>query len=274
MTVIFSKDGVELANVANAGVSNLDPNARSGNPRHDARSGKFGTGKTEKQQAAAPPPNTDPKEFARLLDAVRSAARTLGTIDEKTITEFVHGRAAAPDQVDIARFLNMVKEQRKTDLTDAIDQILGGNNQKLVKLTASRGNLKKLVSGATPDDLAEVMHRLESMGHPKDKVDRFFAARIPTHQDVMAKRDKIAASDTNWTLPYEPELDEDLAEYHFPTPQPDSVELVEKIVQNLPAPNIQIDVHVPPQGGRRTIIPKRNPDTGLIESIEEVEDAS
>jgi hypothetical protein len=210
--VRWGKDGVRLADVPNAGVTvRRKTQARGGNPRHDARSGKFGTGSRPKPTPA--PANVDPLEYARMLDAVRDAARTLGTLDEASITEFVQARANSPEAVDIANFMVMVQEQRKADLVDILDDSLrGARKGKKIKLKAPRGHVQALMRAIGSDELSEIMTRLEAMGHDREDVDRFFDGRIAVAEEAKRKRDAVAASDgVGWKgefLPMEVEEEE------------------------------------------------------------------
>ena len=104
-----------------------DPNAKSGNPFHDKRSGKFGEGGGNgSKRGPETPPDTDPLDFARMLDAVREAARIFDAPDEAQIREFLQGRAANPAQVDINQFMTGVRAQQVSDIVDVLDQKLRG----------------------------------------------------------------------------------------------------------------------------------------------------
>lgn len=205
----WNKSGLMLADVPNAGVSRRDSNARSGNPAHDVRSGKFGSGSKQKKPRTPAPANVDPAEYARMLDAVRDAARQIETIDEASITEFIQGRANSPEAVDIANFMKMVEEQRKADLVDLLDTALRSKKPKgPIRVTAPRGHVQKLIRVLGSDVVAEIMHRLEAMGHDRGQVDKFFDGRIATAEEAKKKRDAVAASDgLSWILPIETEDD-------------------------------------------------------------------
>lgn len=168
----FDEHGVLLADVPGSGASKIDPNARSGNPRHDTRSGKFGSGGGG-NKAATPPANTQQLDYHRMLDAVREASRSIDTPDESNVTEFIQERANAPDQVDIANFLQLINAQRKQDLVDVLDQQLKGTSHR-VRMTASRVYMRRIIRTLPPEDVAEVVHRLEAMGHESKKILKFF----------------------------------------------------------------------------------------------------
>jgi hypothetical protein len=192
--VKWDKDGLQLADVPNAGVVVRRKTAsRGGNPTHDARSGKFGrTGPKPKEQQAPAPANVDPEEYRRMLDAVRDAARQLETIDESAITEFVQGRANHPDQVDIANFMAMVTEQRKADLIDIVDDNLR-EQSNIIRLTASGDTVKQLMRQLGSDEVAEIMTRLEGMGHKPEEIDAYFDGRIAVAEEAKKKRDATRA---------------------------------------------------------------------------------
>lgn len=185
----WDKDGALLADVPSAGVNVRRKTAsRGGNPTHDARSGKFGrTGPKPKQKVATAPANVDPAEYARMLDAVRDAARQLESIDESTITEFVQGRANSPEQVDIANFMAMVTEQRKADLLDIVDDSLR-EDSNIIRLTAEPGTVKKLMRQLGSDEVADIMTRLEGMGHSPEEIDAYFDGRIAVAEEAKKKR--------------------------------------------------------------------------------------
>jgi hypothetical protein len=178
-----------LADVPSVGVNvRRKTGSRGGNPAHDARSGKFGrTGPKPKEQTAPAPANVDPEEYKRMLDAVRDAARQLESIDESTITEFVQGRANHPEAVDIANFMAMVTEQRKADLLDIVDDSLR-EGTAIVRLTAEPGTVKKLMRQLGSDEVAEIMTRLEGMGHSPEDIDAYFDGRIATAEEAKKKR--------------------------------------------------------------------------------------
>ena len=197
----WDANGIQLADVPGSGVTRVDSNARSGNPRHDTRSGKFGGGGTVRKQTPAPA-NVDPVEYARMLDAVREAARKFESFDEADITEYIKGRANSPDLVDIQQFLAMAREQRKADLVDIIDDHLrspGGlvkrGPGKAVRLQVARPKLKRMINEIDEDGLSEIMHRLEAMGHDRNDVDKFFRDRSGVVDQARKKRDAVTASD-------------------------------------------------------------------------------
>lgn len=194
---------VLLADVPGSGVSKVDTNAASGNPRHDTRSGKFGEGGQRAQQGPTAPPNADPVEWARFLDAVREAAREFDAPDIGDIQDFLKGRAKDPARVDAEAFLKAVTEQRLADIVDLLDQQMRsgspmmGRNRRRVQIKAPKGFLKRAISQLDESSLAELGHRLEAMGHDPAEVDAFLKGRTKPeqHDKIDEAKASIQASD-------------------------------------------------------------------------------
>lgn len=265
---------VMLADVPNAGVSRADPNAPSGNPNHDVRSGKFGEGGGGRaQQGPQAPPNADPVEWGRFLDAVREAAREFDSPDIGDIQDFLKGRAKNPAQVDAEQFLSAVNEQRISDLVDILDQQLrsGGvlpRNRKRVTLKAPRGFLKRALNSLDDSRVAELGHRLEAMGHPPEEVDAFLKGRVneKRHEAIDTHKQAIAASNT-W--------EGDLFEYVGGPPVAatgdyDSVELANafgRAMGQMPAPVVHVTVPITTPAGTKKVV--RDPETGFVTEIKD-----
>lgn len=191
----WDRNGLRLADVPGAGISRIDANAPSGNPRHDIRSGKFGAGGATRARRPVPA-NVDALAYARMLDAVRTAARTLDTIDEKTLQEFIDERANAPEAVDIQNFMTMVTEQRKADLLDIIDTAMRETQPgEKISVNAPPGLVARYMRSLGSDHVAEIMTRLEGMGHEPKEVQDFFDNRIKVVEEAKTKRKAVAASD-------------------------------------------------------------------------------
>jgi hypothetical protein len=188
----WNSSGVRLADVAPSGVTRRDPNARSGNPRHDTRSGKFGAGGAQRTQRPAPPnQNIDEASYARMYDQARNAARSLADLSIGTIEDFVKDRATAPDTVDIQQFMDLVLAQRKADLVDLLDDKLR-NDSKAVKLTTSAGQVKAMIGQMSDADQQDVIARLEGLGHDAEEIQKFFAG--PVEEKGTAKPKAAAKS--------------------------------------------------------------------------------
>jgi hypothetical protein len=61
-----------------------------------------------------------------------------------------------------------------------------------MRLVTPRGYLKKILNTSTPDQLAEVAHRLESLGHDPVQVDKFLKSRVPAGQHPAIDQSKAA----------------------------------------------------------------------------------
>ena len=198
---------VLLADVAPANISKRAATQKSGNPLHDIRSGKFGAGKTAPQKTVPlhgpqAPPNVDPVEWKRFTDAVRTAAREFDNPQISDVQDFINAHAKNPQAVDAQQFLAAVQEQRLNDLVDALDHQLRGagsiqTGRRRLRIVTPRGYLRKLLNTATPEQMAEVAHRLESLGHDPEQVDKFLKNRVPasTHQQIDQHKAAIQASD-------------------------------------------------------------------------------
>jgi len=184
VTVRWTDTGVRLADVPGSGVGRIDRNARSGNPRHDTRSGKFAVGSGVNKKQVAPPANVDPMAYKRQLDAVRDAARQLSELNEASALDFLKGRAQAPEQVDIANFLAMVTEQRKADLIDIADASLREADDGKIRVVAPDGLVREHISQLGSAAVGEIMERLEAMGHKRSDVRKFFDNRIEAVEEA------------------------------------------------------------------------------------------
>lgn len=260
---------VLLAAVPGSGVARVDANAKSGNPLHDTRSGKFGSGGPPKRTQLEAPANVDPLDFKRMLDAARDVARQYGDPSEDDIREYLDGRAKNPEAVDIAAFLNEVRNERLNDVVDLLDQQFKGKKGKgLVKISAGRAALKRAIRGLNEDDLAEVLNRLEAMGHKAEDLDTFFDGRIdgPVREKAIEKRNGIQASD-NWGTP---DLDLDYT-LENDEPNTDMIEMAEIISRNIQPPvihvNPQITVEAKPT--RKEIV---RDEKGLVSGVIDVEE--
>lgn len=271
MPMQFSKDGVLLADVPNAGAARIDPNARSGNARHDIRSGKFAPGSRKKPESPAPP-NVDAMEYRRMMDAVRDAAREFDNLDVGDLKEFLAARARDSQAVDIEQFSRLVAEQRKADMVDMIDQKMraGGilpKGRRSVKVSAPRGYLKKSLGALTASDVEEVKHRLVAKGHDQADVDNYFAGRVRTEETGEEETNELQASDLIW-------LTEDLEE-SISAGNTDVVALAETLMRNIPAPVVNLSPIInveAPKPMKREIV--RDSKTNLLTEIREVPDGS
>ncbi len=271
-------EGVELADVPGSGVSNVAPGTPSGNPRHDTRSGKFGSGGGKQRAPTIPTPaNVDPLEFGRMTDAVRDAARQFDDFDEGDAQEFLAARARDPDAVDLQAFLDMVRQQHVTDLVDIIDQQLRSSGikpfgRRTVKVTAPRGYVRKTVKNLSDDEVAQIMHRLESRGHDAKDVDRWFDTRRPANGDAKGKRNAVQASDWSADLLEEATIELETSAENQEGAVQLAIALAEKIATSMPAPQVEVhpvvNVHMPGEKAKKIIRNER----GLITDVQVVDD--
>jgi hypothetical protein len=245
------KGNIVLADVPNANVARIASGQKSGNKRHDVRSGKFGAGGASRQRKPDPPNTTDSAGYHRMLDAVRAAAREFDDPSQADIADFIKARATNPDQVDIAQFFQMVVDQRRADLVDLLDHQLRSNGplasgRRKVRLAAPRGYMKRLLGSMKPEDLSFVMHRLEALGHPSAKVEEFFKGRVKddTHATAVEQKKAIAAADWQADPPEDELL---LADESFGDAF--SVETLTDLLRQLPQPIINVEVKLPDSGG-------------------------
>lgn len=202
MTIVLDEQGfpVLLANVPNANISKIATGQKSGNPQHDIHSGKFGAGGGGRPKVGpAAPANADPVEWHRFVDAVRTAAREFDNPQINDIKDFINAHAKDPQSVNPAEFLAAVQEQRLNDLVDALDHQLRSQGtlqtgRRRLRIVTPKGYLKKLMNNATPEQIAEVGHRLESLGHDPQEVDKFLKARVHARHHAAIDQHKAAIS--------------------------------------------------------------------------------
>lgn len=191
MPVALDEKGlpVYLANVAPSGVSRVDPNAKSGNPRHDTSSGKFGAGGGRKKGTVAPP-NVDRAAYGRMLDAVKEAARRFpGGLTPENIQTFIAEKAKNPNAVNMQAFLAAAAQQQISDVVEILSPESTGP-----KLSAPRGYVQKVLKGLSDDDVTEIIQRLAAMTKDEQKAARLVLGKAPKeHKEKLEKT--LAATD-------------------------------------------------------------------------------
>lgn len=256
---------VLLADVAPAGVSKIDPNAKSGNPRHDVRSGKFSPGGGPKKRTD-PPANVTRVDYARMTDAVREAARQIPDLDEAKLMAFIQKRAQNPAAVNIQAFMQMVSSQQMSDIVDVVAAQVGKVSG--LKLTAPRGYLKKVLAGRSEDDIAEILERLQARGVDPEVANKFMFGR-------KAPKPKVEASDSAHLIDFEV-LEFDEPESPPPAPEfpvemanliaENALKSVENFAKNVPQPIV--NVHVPPPGPMK-VTPVRDERGIILHTVQE-----
>jgi hypothetical protein len=218
-------------------------------------------------------------EHMRMMDAVREAAREYDTPTEADIREFVAGRAKDPSKVDIQKFLELTLDQRQADLIDLLDNHLRQagpmkRGRRKVRISAPRGYLRRLMRNMDSDSIAQVTLRLQSMGHDPEVVKELLTRKRGAQKTAEVDEKIAEMSETgNWTTDGIEFVEDSWEEHENPSEvmNVDPAEMAQRIASNLPQPVINVTVQAPKSGKK---VVKRNPDTGLIESVEEEEDAS
>lgn len=245
----------EGAAVANSGVTKTNPNSKGGNDAYDARSGKFAAkpdNVTEGKEVAETPENANPLEYKRMLDAARDAAREMDIPESGDIQEFLSGRAKDPGSVDIEGFLNLVKEQKLSDLVDIIDQQLRASGsvpsgKRKVRVVSPKGYVRRAFSALTDDGVAELIHRLEARGHSAEAAEDYVLGRKKedVRESIKEKKNALAASDA-----FEPDTwwlsaaDEDGIEWEAEEEGSLAVQLAAAFA-SMPAPVVNVTVPGP-----------------------------
>lgn len=191
--IIVADDGfpILLANVPGSGVSSVDANAAGGNPNHDTRSGKFGSGSKEDEGPSQAQANIDAVELGMRRDAVRDAAREFDQMTGADAQEFLAGRVRDMSKVDLQQFVNMVRQQRLDDLADILEQqmrtaLSKGRGRRTVKVQAPRGYTRRVFAGLTDDEVVDVAIRMERRGFSEDEIRGSFLGRIKDPDRVAA----------------------------------------------------------------------------------------
>lgn len=226
------------------------------------------SGPTEEEKAA----KASKTEHMRMMDAVRDAAREFDTPTEADIKEFVAGRAKDPSKVDITKFLEMTLDQREADLIDLLDNHLRQHGplkrgRRKLRISAPRGYLRRLMGTMDSDSIAQVSLRLQALGHGEEEVNALFGKKFDaaTMEEVAAKKAEMSDSG-NWEIDGLLFGDIDLSDDELTF---NAAEMAKNIASNIPQPVVNVTVEAPKKG--KTVV-KRDPKTGLIESVEE-EDA-
>jgi hypothetical protein len=105
-----------------------------------------------------------------MLDAVRTAARTLDTVDEQTVQDFIDERANAPEAVDIQNFMAMVIEQRKADLLDIVDTAMRETQPgERISVNAPPGLVARYMRSLGPEKKFKTSSIIESKSSRKPR---------------------------------------------------------------------------------------------------------
>ena len=221
-----------LADVPNAGASTIDPDAASGNPRHDVKSGKFGSGGAQQgdPQDNLPANTDDMQAYLRQMDAVRDIAREMDELAQGDIAELLAGRLTRPlEQEEITAFLTKVRQQRIDDLVDMLDWQFRNlienvkRGRRRVRLTAPRGWIRKTFNAMSDDEVLSVINRLEARGHKREDLQRSILGRIKKQdrvEKIGARLADIPENDNGLELSFEQWDTEDGHEFELEEREP------------------------------------------------------
>lgn len=166
---------------------------RSGNPKHEVTSGRFGAGgkpKDDKSSGgstnAQPPPDPSEGSDQRRRDAVVDAARTLEDLSPAGVESFVRRRWAgrrALEQDDIDAFAADARRQRVHDVVDALDYRIrramnGRSGSRQPHLVIPRGLQRKSLAGLDREEVIMVFTRLRERGWSNQAIKRHGVRRL------------------------------------------------------------------------------------------------
>lgn len=148
------------------------------------------------------PEGVDDREWERRVDAVRDAAREMDFLSEADLREFLQGRAANPEIVDIEAFQRDVDEQRIDDLVDILDYNLREKvngmrrSRRWVRLVSPKGWTQRVMAQMGDDDLLTISRRLERRGWKRDDLVEHVINRVSdeARRESIAKRFTGASS--------------------------------------------------------------------------------
>lgn len=154
---------LQFVSQQSVGVSKVDVDTKSGNPRHDVFSGRFGSGKKVRQRVATPP-NVDREQFMRRRDAVIDAARTNPAMDADELARFLEGRVnRAPSVEELEALLRDVRVATLNDLTDFLHAEIGTRRGN-INLRVPKVWLNETYDVLSDAELQVVANRLVTRG--------------------------------------------------------------------------------------------------------------
>lgn len=158
---------------------------------------------TPRSEIITPDATSGPAEWGRYHDAVREAARSFDSPEDGDIHQFLNARARDPEKVDAPAFTEAVHRQRHADLVDILDHHLRRDGSlprgsRHVRIQAPKGYLRKALRHSSPENLALLRHRLISIGHNQDNVDKYIGDRVKPDMWDQATNYEIRMSDTEF----------------------------------------------------------------------------
>lgn len=151
-------------------------------------------------ELVTPDATSGPAEWGRYHDAVREAARSFDHPEEGDIQHFLNARAKHPANVDTPAFHEAVKRQRMADLVDMVDHHMRregslSRGHRMVRVQAPKGFVRQSLRKSSPEDLAHLRHRLNSVGHNSEHVDKYLSARVSPDMWDQASALEVKFSD-------------------------------------------------------------------------------
>lgn len=153
-----------------------DAPTRSGNSRHDVRTGRFGS-KGGRQENGGPPKDggEDQADVGEGLwrDAVRTVAREFESFSPQDVERWLKGRTSRDIRPDeLQQFIREVQDQQIDDLVDILDaaESKGSTARRKVRIVAPKGYTRKTVNGLSDDELRVVAQRLRARGWSSEQV--------------------------------------------------------------------------------------------------------
>jgi hypothetical protein len=154
-------------------------------------------------EIVTPDSTSGPAEWGRYHDAVREAARSFDNPQEGDIRHFLNARARNPENVDIPAFHEAVKRQRMADMVDIADHHMRREGSlprgsRMVRVQAPKNYIRRALRKASPEDIAHLRHRLTSIGHAGDRVDKYLSDRVTPDMWDQATAYEVKMSDTEF----------------------------------------------------------------------------
>lgn len=132
------------------------------------------------------PEGVDPKEWARRMDAVRSAAREFDEHSLEDLREWLQGRTTRDlEENELEEFLADLRRQRLSDLLDVLENSirrslpLRGRSRRTVRMAAPRGWVRKTLTGLKDAEIADLHRRLQARGFSSEELDQHLLKRYP-----------------------------------------------------------------------------------------------
>ena len=183
------------------GATIVDPDTKSGNPRHEIGTGKFGRGpdKNDRRSAAQDRRVARRREDdggrpdqLRRRDAVIDAAREIEDLsDEQALRELAIRRSRrALTDAEVQSFINDVRRQRIDDVLDWLDnRVRTGvlKRAKVANISFPRGWVKATIRGLSDDEVKMVLGRLRSRGWSEQQVRQHVVQRFDDDRRRLAR---------------------------------------------------------------------------------------